>query len=116
MQGAGTGEALVRAAIDEARAWGVSAVVLDTGSLNERAQRLRAGFHRLQDRAIPTAARRTTGCPSRLARARHGGCPGPRARCSPVTHRHAPSRTVTTCRGDDPGRAASAVFVRWSDD
>ncbi|TFC20306.1 GNAT family N-acetyltransferase [Cryobacterium glucosi] len=58
MQGAGTGEALVRAAIDEARAWGVSAVVLDTGSLNERAQRLylRAGFHRLQDRAIPTAA------------------------------------------------------------
>lgn len=47
-QGSGIGEALVRASIAEAKAWGVRRVVLDTGSLNERAQRLylRAGFQR----------------------------------------------------------------------
>ena len=47
-QGSGIGEALVRASIAEARSWGVERVVLDTGSLNERAQRLylRAGFQR----------------------------------------------------------------------
>jgi len=48
-QGSGIGEALVRASIAEAKAWGARRVVLDTGSLNERAQRLylRVGFHRI---------------------------------------------------------------------
>jgi ribosomal protein S18 acetylase RimI-like enzyme len=47
-QGSGIGEALVRASIAEAKAWGARRVVLDTGSRNERAQRLylRAGFQR----------------------------------------------------------------------
>ena len=47
-QGSGIGEALVRASIDLARQWGVERVVLDTGSLNARAQRLylRIGFQR----------------------------------------------------------------------
>ena len=49
VQGSGIGEALVRASIDEAKSWGVKRVVLDTGSLNERAQRLylRVGFQRM---------------------------------------------------------------------
>jgi ribosomal protein S18 acetylase RimI-like enzyme len=47
-QGASVGELLVRASIELSREWGVERVVLDTGSLNVRAQRLylRLGFHR----------------------------------------------------------------------
>lgn len=47
-QGLGVGEALVRASIATAKSWGLRRVVLDTGSLNERAQRLylRSGFQR----------------------------------------------------------------------
>lgn len=47
-QGAGIGDALVAASISEARSWGARSLVLDTGSLNERAQRLylRWGFQR----------------------------------------------------------------------
>jgi len=49
-QGLGIGDALVRASIDLAREWGAERVVLDTGSLNVKAQRLylRAGFQRTQ--------------------------------------------------------------------
>ena len=47
-QGLGVGELLVRASVDLARDWGMSRVVLDTGSLNVAAQRLylRLGFQR----------------------------------------------------------------------
>jgi len=47
-QGLGVGEALVRASLDLAREWRAARVVLDTGSLNLKAQRLylRAGFQR----------------------------------------------------------------------
>ncbi|RFA09053.1 hypothetical protein B7R54_07305 [Subtercola boreus] len=52
-QGSGAGVALVAASIEEARRWGARAVVLDTGSLNVRAQRLyeRSGFTRIVDRS-----------------------------------------------------------------
>lgn len=51
-QGAGIGDALVAASITEARSWGARSLVLDTGSLNERAQRLylRWGFQRQTER------------------------------------------------------------------
>ena len=53
-QGIGIGDALVAASIDEARSWGVLSLVLDTGSLNTRAQRLylRWGFQRRRDREV----------------------------------------------------------------
>ncbi|MDY7528797.1 MULTISPECIES: hypothetical protein [unclassified Cryobacterium] len=95
MQGAGTGEALVRAAIDEARAWGVSAVVpvfTACRTVRSRQQRDEQLDVRVGWLVLGTVVVRV---PERGARR---------------------SRTVTTCHGDDPGRAASAVFVRWSDD
>jgi ribosomal protein S18 acetylase RimI-like enzyme len=51
-RGRGVGELLVSATVDEARRWGASSVVLDTGDLNHSAQRLyeRAGFRRVPER------------------------------------------------------------------
>jgi ribosomal protein S18 acetylase RimI-like enzyme len=56
-QGGGIGDALVVASIDLARQWGVSRVVLDTGSLNASAQRLylRNGFQRTRAAVEDTA-------------------------------------------------------------
>lgn len=47
-RGAGIGEALMRASLEVALEWGATALVLDTGDLNEAAQRLyeRLGFER----------------------------------------------------------------------
>ena len=52
--GRGVGDALVAASILEARSWGARSLVLDTGSLNTRAQRLylRWGFQRVLDREV----------------------------------------------------------------
>ena len=52
IQGSGIGDALVAASIVEARVLGARALVLDTGSLNLRAQRLylRHGFERVAER------------------------------------------------------------------
>ncbi|AWB94840.1 hypothetical protein DCE93_03510 [Agromyces badenianii] len=54
-QGAGVGEALVRASTEEALTWGVDALVLDTGDRNLRAQALysRLGFDRRPERDVP---------------------------------------------------------------
>lgn len=51
-RGRGVGELLVHGSVAEARGWGASAVVLDTGALNLPAQRLyeRAGFRRVPRR------------------------------------------------------------------
>ncbi len=52
MQGAGLGEALMRASLETALEWGADALVLDTGARNARAQALyeRLGFERQPDR------------------------------------------------------------------
>ncbi|WP_368496615.1 GNAT family N-acetyltransferase [Herbiconiux sp. A18JL235] len=54
LQRSGIGEQLVEASLAEARRWGSRFVVLDTGALNVKAQRLylRAGFRRATDRAV----------------------------------------------------------------
>lgn len=62
VQGHGVGAALVVAAVDRARAWGVHAVVLDTGARNVGAQRLyeRLGFERTptrEDTEVPGVGR-----------------------------------------------------------
>ncbi|WP_081680960.1 GNAT family N-acetyltransferase [Cellulomonas sp. URHD0024] len=51
-RGQGVGAALLAASVDRARAWGVSALVLDTGARNVASQRLyhRLGFERLVER------------------------------------------------------------------
>lgn len=51
-QGAGMGEALMRASMETALGWGADALLLDTGELNTRAQALyaRLGFDRLPER------------------------------------------------------------------
>ena len=51
-QGAGLGEALMRASMETALGWGADALLLDTGELNTRAQALyaRLGFDRLPER------------------------------------------------------------------
>ncbi|WP_084512726.1 GNAT family N-acetyltransferase [Agromyces subbeticus] len=51
-QGAGIGEALMRASVEVALGWGADALVLDTGDRNLRAQGLyaRLGFERLPER------------------------------------------------------------------
>ena len=56
IQGSGIGDALVAASIVEARGMGARALVLDTGSLNLRAQRLylRHGFERVTERETLT--------------------------------------------------------------
>ncbi|SIO23349.1 GNAT family N-acetyltransferase [Agromyces cerinus] len=52
VQGAGMGEALMRASIETALSWGADALLLDTGERNLRAQALyaRLGFERQPDR------------------------------------------------------------------
>lgn len=57
-QGAGLGEALVRASLGIALEWGADALVLDTGALNTRAQALyeRLGFERQPDREAQVSA------------------------------------------------------------
>lgn len=55
----GTGEALMNEALTRAQAWGVPAVVLDTGPGNDASQRLyhRLGFERLPEReTLPASA------------------------------------------------------------
>jgi len=56
-QNRGVGDALVAGAIAEARRWGAKRLMLDTGDLNVRAQRLylRFGFQRALDREAPSS-------------------------------------------------------------
>jgi ribosomal protein S18 acetylase RimI-like enzyme len=51
-QGAGVGEALMRASVETALGWGADALLLDTGERNDRARALytRLGFERLPER------------------------------------------------------------------
>lgn len=57
-QGRGVGEALVRASLEAALAWGADALVLDTGARNLRAQALyeRLGFTRIPEREAAVSA------------------------------------------------------------